>query len=185
MMKRKLLILSVFVICLATLATGTLAYFHAEGTAHNVITTGGVQIELREWADAAKTTPFADRSGILPGMAVTKIAEVKNTGVSEAWIRVRVTKTIRLAGGGTPDPSLLGLDLNTGGWTLHEDGWLYYDRALKPGEVTAAIFTTVTFPGTLGNEYRNAEAAVDVRAQAVQTANNGTLAHEAHGWPQD
>ena len=45
-MKRKLLILSVLAICLSTLAAGTLAYFTAEGKAHNVITTGGVHIAL-------------------------------------------------------------------------------------------------------------------------------------------
>ena len=39
-MKRKLLLLSVLAICVATLAAGTLAYFSADGTARNVITTG-------------------------------------------------------------------------------------------------------------------------------------------------
>ena len=48
-MKRKLLILSVLAICVAALATGTLAYFTAEGKAHNVTTTGGVDIAVREW----------------------------------------------------------------------------------------------------------------------------------------
>ena len=50
-MKRKLLILSVLAICIATLAAGTLAYFTSEGKAHNVITTGGVEIAVAEEAD--------------------------------------------------------------------------------------------------------------------------------------
>ena len=50
-MKRRISILSVLVICLATLAAGTIAYFTAEEKAHNVITTGGVKIAVREWAD--------------------------------------------------------------------------------------------------------------------------------------
>ena len=45
-MKRKLLILSVLAICLATLAAGTIAYFTSEGKVHNVITTGGVEIAV-------------------------------------------------------------------------------------------------------------------------------------------
>ena len=57
-MKRKLLILSVLAICLATLAAGTIAYFTSEGKVHNVITTGGVEIAVQEWADEAKTAPF-------------------------------------------------------------------------------------------------------------------------------
>lgn len=90
-MKRRISILSVLVICLATLAAGTIAYFTAEEKAHNVITTGGVKIAVREWADEEKQTPFKDVTGILPGMTVTKIAEIRNTGASDAWIRVLIT----------------------------------------------------------------------------------------------
>lgn len=72
-MKRKLLLLSVLAICVATLAAGTLAYFSANGTARNVITTGNVSIAVEEWADADKTQPFEDLTGIMPGTTVTKL----------------------------------------------------------------------------------------------------------------
>ena len=182
-MKRKLLVLSVLVICVATLAAGTLAYFTSEGTAHNVITTGGVDITLQEWADEGKTKPFEDLTGIMPGMTVTKIAEIKNTGASEAWVRVKVEKNIRLAGEGEVNPDLVELALDTANWT-EKDGYYYYNKALKPGEVTAPIFSAVTFNASMGNEYQNATATVDVYAQAVQTANNGKTALNAQGWPK-
>ena len=182
-MKRKLLILSVLAICIATLAAGTLAYFTSEGKAHNVITTGGVEITVQEWADEDKQTPFEDLDGIMPGMTVTKIAEIKNTGASDAWVRVLVTKDIQLAGDGTPDTSLVELNLNLTDWTQGKDGYLYYNKVLKPGEVTEPIFTAVTFNVTMGNEYQNATATVDVSAQAVQTANNGDTVMDAKGWP--
>ena len=157
-MKRKLLILSVLAICIATLAAGTLAYFTSEGKAHNVMT------------------------GVMPGMTVTKIAEIKNTGASDAWVRVKVEKNIKLQGEGTPDTGLVELTLNTTDWT-EKDGYFYYTKALKPGEVTAPIFTAVTFKADMGNEYQNATATVDVSAQAVQTANNGDAVMDANGWP--
>lgn len=181
-MKRKLLILSVLVICIATLAAGTLAYFTSEGTAHNVITTGGVEIAVQEWADEGRQTPFEDLTGIMPGMTVTKIAEIRNTGASEAWVRVKVEKNIRLQGEGTPDIGLVELTLNTTDWT-EKDGYYYYSKPLKPGEVTAPIFTAVTFKPDMGNEYQNATATVDVSAQAVQTANNGDTVMATKGWP--
>ena len=181
-MKRKILILSVLAICIATLAAGTLAYFTSEGKAHNVITTGGVEITVQEWADKDKQTPFEDLEGIMPGMTVTKIAEIKNTGASDAWIRVLITKNIQLAGDGTPNTDLLELNLNLTDWALGEDGYLYYNKALKPGEVTEPIFTAVTFKPDMGNEYQNATATVDVSAQAVQTANNGDTVMAAKGW---
>ena len=46
-MKRKFLILSVLAILVAILAANTLAYFTADTKAHNVITSGGVDIDVR------------------------------------------------------------------------------------------------------------------------------------------
>ena len=182
-MKRKLLILSALAICIATLAAGTVAFFTSEGKAHNVITTGGVEIAVQEWADEEKTKPFEDLTGVMPNTTVTKIAEIKNTGASDAWIRVLVTKNIELTGDGTPDTGLVELDLNRTDWTLGEDGYLYYNKILKPGEVTASVFTSVSFSKTMGNEYQNATATVDVAAEAVQSDNNGTTVMDAQGWP--
>lgn len=184
-MKRKLLIVSVVAICIAILAAGSLAYFTAEGTAHNVITTGGVKIALQEWADAEKKIPFENMTGVMPGTPVTKIVEVKNTGASDAWVRVKVVKKIELA---VPtdnfDESLVELELNTKDWT-EKDGYYYYNKMLKPGEVTdPPILTAVTFKPTMGNEYQNAQISVDISAQAVQTANNGKTVMEAAGWPK-
>ena len=172
-MKRKLLLLSVLAICVATLAAGTLAYFSADGTARNVITTGNVSIAVEEWADADKTQPFEDLTGIMPGTTVE----------ADAWIRVRLTSDIRLTGDGTPDPSLVKPDLNTTDWTLGPDGYLYCNKAIRPGETTAPLFTCVTFDAGMGNEYQDATATVHVAAEAVQTANNGVTALEALGWP--
>ena len=137
---------------------------------------------MQEWADAEKKTPFEDLTGIMPGMTVTKIAEIKNTGASDAWVRVKVEKNIKLQGDGKPDTGLVELTLNTADWT-EKDGYYYYTKVLKPGEVTAPIFTAVTFKPDMGNEYQNATATVDVTAQAVQTANNGATVMDAQGWP--
>ncbi len=181
-MKRKLLILSVLVICVATLAAGTLAFFTSDEMAHNVITTGKVKITLNEWADADKTKPFEDLEGIMPGMEVTKIAEVKNTGASPAWVRVKITTTVTDKDGKTLPAAPVVLNISSA-WTPGGDGYYYYNKALAPNEVTEPVFTTVTFEKTMGNEYQNAKAVVDVAAQAVQTANNGATVQDAKGWP--
>mgnify|MGYP001632145638 FL=1 len=184
-MKRKLLILSTLAICLAIFAAGTHAYFTAEGTAHNVITTGSVAIAVQEWADEEKTVPFEELTGVMPHTTVTKIAEIKNPGASEAWVRVKVEKNIVLKTRNiTPDTSLLEVTHNTADWT-EKDEYYYYNKALKPGEVTAPIFTAVTFHVTMGNEYQDAAATVDVLAQAVQTANNGATVMDAQGWSKE
>ena len=183
-MKRKLLILSVLVICIATLAAGTLAYFTSEGTAHNVITTGGVEIAVQEWADEERTMPFEDVTGVMPETTVTKIVEIKNTGVSDAWVRVMVDKKIVLPTESiTPDASLVELVCNTADWT-EKDGYYYYNKVLKPGEVTAPVCTAVSFHADMSNAYQNATATIDIFAQATQRANNGNTAMDAQGWPK-
>ena len=43
--------------------------------------------------------------------------------------------------------------------------------------------TGVDFAGGLDNSFQNVRVNVNVAAQAVQTANNGTSALDAAGWP--
>ena len=187
-MKRTLLAIALAVICLSSLAYGTLAYFTASDTAHNVITSGGVDIDLLEWADEDKKTPFPEGgvSGVMPGVDVTKIVEVKNTGSSDAYVRIKVEKAITLAEGveAEIDLGLLSIDFDKENWT-EKDGYYYYNKPLAPGEVTEALFAAVTFDPAMGNEYQNSTATVDVTAQAVQVANNGDSAVEANGWPAE
>ncbi|MDO5400344.1 MAG: TasA family protein [Eubacteriales bacterium] len=186
-MKRRLFAAAVLVLCLSLLAGGTLAYFTAEDTARNVITTGDISIRLQEWADAEKTTPFPQGgvSGVMPGTEVTKIVEVKNAGANEAYVRVKVDKSLTLAKGveGKPDLGLLVIDFADDNWTA-KDGFYYYNKPLKPGAVTEPLFASVSFDASMGNIYQNSTASVDVKAYAVQVANNGSSPLEAKGWPE-
>ena len=188
-MKRKLLIVSVVAICIVILAAGSLAYFTAEGKAHNVITTGGVEIALEEWADEDMTIPYSKESvGVMPGTKVTKIVQVKNTGASDAWVRVKVEKNIRLGteipGLDNPQEELVALEINTLDWELDTDGFYRYKSVLKPGETTNPILRSVEFKSAMDNVYQNARISVDISAQAVQTANNGPTVKDAQGWPK-
>ena len=186
-MKQRMLFIAAGVVCLSLTAFGTMAYFTAEDAAHNVITSGGIKIELLEWADAEKAESFPQTgvSGVLPGTEVTKIVEVKNTGSSAADVRVKADKEIRLAQGieGDVDTALIVLDFDENFWILGGDGYYYYHEALKPGEVTKPLFASVSFDKTMGNLYQNSTATVDVTAYAVQTANNGHTVMDAQGWP--
>lgn len=189
-MKRKLLIVSVVAICIAILAAGSLAYFTAEGKAHNVITTGGVEIALEEWADEDMTKPYNKEAvSVMPGTKVTKIVQVKNTGASDAWVRVKVEKNIELGqeieipGVDNPQEELVALNINTQDWELDTDGFYRYKSVLKPGKTTEPILRSVEFMPAMDNVYQNARISVDISAQAVQYANNGTTVTAAQGWP--
>ena len=203
-MKKKLLALSVLMICLSLVSLGTLAYFNAEDTAHNVISSGSVNIELVEKTkgDDGKLVDFPKDGieGVMPGTSVSKIVTVKNIGEADAYIRVWVNTAISEPGDPITNPliknlpltitvdgeevEVLTLDYNTEDWTQGEDGYWYYNKALKVGESTEALFENVSFHKLMGNTYQNSKALVDVTAQATQVANNGDSAVEAKGWPE-
>lgn len=183
-MKRKLLILSLLVILAALTAAGTLAYYTDSARTHNVITSGKVKIDLLEWADEKRNTPFQDKTGVMPGTKVTKIVEVKNTGTGAAFLRLYVEKNVYGADQKPMKSDPVSLNFNDTDWT-YSDGYYYYNRPLEPGKTTEPLFTTVTFDPLMGNEYQNATAHVKVIAYAVQSANNGDSPQAAKGWPSD
>lgn len=187
-MKRKTFAGAIVVMALSFLIYGTNAYFTAEDTAHNVITSGNIEIELLEWADEDRTVPFPKEAvkGVMPGTKVTKIVEVDNTGSNAAFIRVKVDKDIELAKGTNEDPDLglMQLDFDNQLWTLGEDGFYYYKEALPAGEKTKPLFASVSFDKEMGNIYQNSTARVNVTAYATQQANNGNSALDALGWPE-
>lgn len=212
-MKRKLLILSVLAICLASIAMGSLAYFNAEDTAHNVITTGGVGIQIVETDENGE--PFANVSGVMPGTEEYKIVTVTNTEQASVWLRVWVNVGISEDGDPLTDPTVKSLPLTIatangavnavelvvknadGGfdkladnaawgenWLLGDDGYYYYRHILAPGEATAHLFDAVQFAPEMGNEYQNSKIYIDISAEAVQSDNNGASVTDVAGWPE-
>lgn len=189
-MKRKLLLLSVMVICIAIAAAGTLAFFNGDATAHNVITTGKVGITVNEYSkyDPDKRVKYENnQTGIMPGTTVNKIVVVSGEdGTADAWVRVKFTKSIQLADGKQGEVDFGLIKLNTGAnWIDGKDGWFYYNAPVKANQEAAPALLSVQFDATMGNTYQGATATVDVLAQAVQCANNGTSAQTASGWPAD
>lgn len=184
--KKKRSVIAVTLMLAMFLIGGTLSYFTADDIAHNVIAAGDFDIDLLEWADLDETIPFPDDGieGAMPGDKIIKVVKVENTADSDAWIRVKVEKEIILPDGvaGNPDTDLIVLDIDTEHWT-YQDGWYYYNDILAPGEETEPLFTTVNISENMGNMYKNSTINIDVTAQGVQVANNGTSALTATGWP--
>lgn len=191
-MKKKLLLLAALAICAATIASGTMAYYTSKDKAHNVITSGNIEIELVETTDRldgqGQPLPFEDVSGVMPGTTVSKIVQVKNTGEADAYIRVRIETRIDLATGNNADPDYEPMRIeyatgnNAASWT-EKDGYFYYNSPVAPGELTKPLFSEVYFKKSMGNEYQNSKLKIDVYAYGTQAANNGTDALEAKGWP--
>lgn len=198
-MKRKMLALSLIVICLATSIGGSLAYYVSRDTAHNVITSGNVKIEVVEQQKQEDGTlveyPKEPISGVVPGTSVSKLVKVENTGSGEAWIRVRVDLDValnenapeKLPAGEKPDLSLIQVNYNGGKWIQNpaegSNVW-YYKEKVAPGKSTDVLLDSVSFSMKMGNAYQGCTVNVKVNAEAVQAKNNdpGDVLKVA-GWP--
>lgn len=182
--KRRLVLLALVLCIAAVTVSGTLAYFTAEETAYNVITTGVLDMVLHETTTGGKPFPEEGLDNLMPGMVVDKVVTVENAGSVDFFLRIALEKDIQPAQGVQAELNFdhITLDINEDDWTLEDDGYYYYKRALKAGETTEPLFTTVTFEPEMGNEYMNAHVEITVRAQAVQSRNNGDSPMTAVGW---
>ena len=191
-MKKKVLYIAAILICLSIITSGTLAYFTTSDTARNVITSDGVNIAVEEWQETAGgLVPYPKDAPIvvMPSVTVSKIVTVRNIE-AESFIRARLAVTVMDADNNmmpltdAQRDAVIRLATNSEDWTL-KDGWWYYGKAAATGEVTAPLMTAVEFDGpNMTNEYQGCTAIIDVTTQAVQSANNGSFALDALGWPE-
>ena len=195
-MKKKILVVAMLAVFASIAATGTLAYFTAEESAVNVITSGGIGIEIVEktMADSGAEVDFPEEgiSNVMPGTSASKIVRIKNTGKSDAWIRVKMESTIVSADGQelpieigeTAKEPVMECEILEG-WSDGGDGYYYYNEPVGPEGFTKELIDTVKFNPAMGNEYQGCTANITISAQAVQTANNGASVTDAKGWPEE
>ena len=192
MSKRKLISIYLVLALVAGLGIwGTSAFFVSEEKVHNIITSAGIAINLLEETDSTDASgapiPFENIENAMPGETYSKIPKVKNVDSGDAWIRMKLEKSVRLADGSTGElpEDAIQLDLDEENWLDGGDGYFYYKEILKPTETTEPLFTTVTLKKELENEFMNAKFSLDLTAEAVQVANNGSTILEANGWPEE
>lgn len=200
-MKKKLFAAATLICCIAMISYNSLAYFTAKETSRNVITSGGIGIEIIEKTKGSDGVeldfPTDEIQNIMPGTAVSKRVSVANVGANEAWIRVKVEISIKDAEG-KPLPEKLDIQdkavpvvdfVVEDGWILGDDDYYYYRKSVPAGKKTELLFREVSFALQMGNEYQNCTTYINVIAQAVQTSNNpipaGGNVRDVSGWPED
>jgi len=183
--KRRILAIALIAIGLSAVATGTYAYFVAEETAYNVITTGALFMDLVEETEDGKPWPEEGIKNVIPCMEVGKVVYVENKGGVPFFTRIQKETTVTPAPGITAEltDEYISVDINTEHW-IEQDGFYYYYRILQPGEKTEPLFTKVIFAPEMTNDYQNSTVEVYVLAQAVQSDNNGYDPLMALGWSE-
>ena len=192
-MKKRLFAALLLIMILSVVVENTAAYFSASTEVHNVITTGAIDIALKETTlgENQEEIPYPEDPvvGVMPGQEHSKIVRIQNVCDQPAWVRIRVETTITDAAGNDLPADQVGIQFDETLW-VEEDGYFYYKTELAPGEETEPLFRTVRFDSEMGNAYQEATVEIDVIAQAVQSANNGIPAEPADadvtdvkGWP--
>ena len=189
-MKKKIAAAALIVSMLSISAMGTLAYFTDTGIAHNVITSGKVDITLNDAMGYDENNqPIRELKGVMPGVTYDKVVSVTNEADSQnAWVRIKLEKVIEPAPDveAKNDPSLAIINFpkeEGSKWVKEGDYW-YYTDILKPGETTENLFETVTIDKNMGNEYQNSTVKILVTAEAVQADNNGGTYTEIKSWTE-
>lgn len=182
--KMKLLLVAMAAIIATWLTQPTLAYYTIIGTATNVVTSGDIELAIHEKTAGGQDFP-EEGVYVIPGDIVSKIVTIENVCGHPFWLRVK------LVSGATKDvlsqEDCLALDLKTEHWILHEDGFVYYNTILQPGETTAPVFTQVEIVGQYVNQNMvGTTLSLTVKAQAVQSEHNpADHPWEASGWPAE
>ena len=168
---------------------GTSAFFATSEKTHNIITTSGVAIELIEDTDETgvdgRPIPFTNIEDAMPGDRISKIPKIKNVDETDVYVRMKLTASVEFENGETQEisPDLFELDISRS-WSP-QNGYYVYMRTLGTGEATHPLFTTVTLPKKLADEYQHAKFSLSIHGEAVQAVNNGNSPLEAEGWPEE
>jgi hypothetical protein len=181
--KLRLILIAVAAMVASLFSSQTLAYYAVVGTATNVVTSGSVHLQINE--RTADGSEFPEEGVyVIPGMRVGKRVTVENICEHPFYLRVRLVSGVNNEQLSAED--CLEMDLNLTDWILRDDGYLYYNKAVQPGEETNPVFTWVEIVGAhVDNSYIGSALTLTVDAYAVQSENNpADVPWEAQGWPE-
>ena len=181
--RSKLLLIALAAILVTVLTQPTLAYYTTIGKATNVVTSGGIQLQIHEKTADGSDFP-AEGVYIIPGDIVSKQVTVENVCGHPFYLRVK------LVSGSTNEAlsaeDCLKMDIDTVNWT-YLDGYYFYNHILQPAETTPSLFTQVEIVGSkVDQNHIGSTLSLTVNAYAVQSENNpAEHPWDASGWPAE
>ncbi len=181
MAKVKLCFIAFLMCIMSLLSFETVAFYTVTGTARNVITFGSLPSEVIETTATGDDFP-EDGVYVMPGDRVSKIVKVANLSAHPFYVRVKLVKgadNVEL----TPE-ECMAIETDNVNWTLAEDGYYYYNKAVAGYGETEPLFREVEIVGDkITKEHIGTILNVTVKVFVVQSENNADNPFEAAGWP--
>lgn len=187
--KKILFTLALLAVCFSILGAVTYTFLTRSNRAHNVITTGKIDISIVEQQKVGdEFVPSSDEPiRVMPATEVSKIVAVR-CEEEQAYVRMKYSIIFRDPEGNelNLDPDVVEIEPIGKNW-IESDGWFYYNQPLSAGQVTEPLFESVKFADVaMGNEYQKVSMIIRIHAQSVQTANNSAPDGDITavvGWP--
>lgn len=183
-LKLRSLAIALLAIVLTLLSQGTLAYYTTVGKATNVVTSGNIRLVIHETTGDGSEFP-TEGVYVIPGQIVSKRVNIQNDCEHPFYLRVKLVNGIDSTE--LDAAECLQIDLNESAWTLRDDGFIYYNEVLQPGQTTPYVFTEVTVVGDkVDRDFIGKTLSLTVNAYAVQQQNNpAEHPWDAMGWPAE
>ena len=165
----------------------SLAFCIKEGWTEDRFTYGGAELRIVEntLSDGVEI-PFAQNSPVpVSAGEYSRIVRVKNTGEHPVYVRASLSfAAADSAGQNTAVPEgFVSLDINTDSWKKSGDWYYYESAAVAANEETEELLTKIIFDNTVPGSIAGGTVTVHIRAEAVQSENNGSTVWQAEGWP--
>lgn len=188
-LRKRNIVLLVLMMMLLAAVSSAIAFITHTGEVKNRITYGNVELELIEnTIENGVEIPYTQVEPVrVTGGGFSRIVRVKNTGKHPAYVRLALSLTAVDDNGQEQalPTDFYSFDINDKDWSESE-GWYYYNHAaLTENEETTALITKIMFDNTKLNEAAGWNITLHIRADAVQSENNGGTVWEADGWPAD
>lgn len=183
--KKKMLTVSIVAILLCTLSTA--AFLTSGEVSDNVVTFGNLRLKLinntiDDNGDEVAVNQLEEK---LTGNSVSRIIKVQNVCKNPMYVRVKIEFEGEDKNGEFSTKEYVSFESSKSSWT-NKDGWFYYNKILKPDQMTSDLFRELRFDlDKLMTDHSGGTLQLKVSAQAVQSENNGSSALSANGWPQE
>ena len=162
---RKVYIIILIMLTCSFAVCGLLAAadWYREDRTTNTVSVGNLSAEIIDIYEQNTVT--------MPGDTVSKVVSVKNTGGSDAIVRVRLTGTWTDSGEETV-PEQLSYEINEEDWLYdNESGYYYCTSVLAPGDVSAPLIRSFSLNGpNINNVFSGRPGCITVAMEAVQAA---------------
>ena len=157
--------------------SGIIAYFTDFVAVTNNAKMGIVDIDLKEYTidEDGNKVEWQDKVEVTPGEVVSKIPEISCvTGAVDCYVRAKVEINCKDETLEAKDEMLTldNLNVDEDKWFYcQNDGYFYYKTILTDESEPVELFTEVTIPEELDNEWSLEEISIDVRVEAIQSRN--------------